>query len=427
VTARKLSPASQLLIALVAGLIAGTLLGRADVSGRVVGAIEPVGTLWVNSIRMTVLPMVVSLVIVSVGNSANAKSVGRMGRNSLLIALAMLVGAAIVVALVVPPLMNALPLSDASIAAMRQSGAAPSNADAATVRLSDFILGLVPVNPFKAAADGALLPLVVFSIVIGVALTKLTHDRSAPVMDFFRGVGDAMIVIVRWLLVIAPIGVFALAVPLAAKTGLAGAGALVYYLAVIAIVGFVLIAISCVLAIVVGRFALRDFIRWATPAQAVAFSSRSSLASLPALLEGAEKLGVPLSVRGFFLPLAVSTFRLGAVPGMFIGTMFLARLYGVDISVSQMMSILLTAILLSFSVPGIPGGGILVMAPILVSVGVPAQGIGILLAIDTISDMVRTTTNVTGDIAGVAVLARLEEKNSSMQTVSMVDDSPVSA
>jgi Na+/H+-dicarboxylate symporter len=352
--------------------------------------------------------MVVSLVVVSVGNSANARTVGRLGRNSLFVVLAMLVGAAIIVALIVPPLMNALPLSDASVAAMRQTGAAPSAGESAPVRLSDFILGLVPVNPMKAAADGALLPLVVFSIVTGIALTKLSDERSAPVIGFFSGVADAMIVVVRWLLVVAPIGVFALALPLAARMGIAGAGAFAYYIAVIAIVGIVIILMASVVAIVAGHFSVKDFIRCATPVQAVAFSSRSSLASLPALLEESEKLGLPLQVRGFFLPLAVATFRLGAIPGMFVGTMFLARLYGLEISAAQMMSILLTAILLSFSIPGIPGGGILVMAPILVSVGIPVTGIGILLALDTISDMFRTTMNVTADITGATILSRLE-------------------
>lgn len=407
-TRRGLSPASQLLIALIAGLIAGLLLARFSAPQYVLGAIEPIGTLWVNAIRMTVLPMVISLVIVSVGNSANAKAVGRIGRNSILVAFAMLIGAAIISALLVPPLMKMFPLSDASVAAIRQTGAGQAMAEAPTLRLSDFIIGLVPVNPIKAAVDGALLPLVVFSIVTGIALTKLSDERSTPVISFFSGIADAMIVIVRWLLVVAPIGVFALAVPLAARIGLAGAGALAYYLAVIVIVGLILIAICCVVAVVAGRYSPRDFFRSATPAQAVAFSSRSSLASLPALLEGAEKLGMPVAVRGFFLPLAVATFRLGAVPGMFIGAMFLARLYGVDIGAAQMAGILLTAVLISFSIPGIPGGSILVMAPVLAGVGIPVEGIGILLALDTVSDMFRTMTNVTGDIAAAAILSRLE-------------------
>jgi len=216
-----------------------------------------------------------------------------------------------------------------------------------------------------------------------------------------------MIVVVRWMLAIAPIGVFALAVPLAARAGVAAAGALAYYVVAIGVVCIILIAACAVVGVTLGRVPLRRYMKTGAPAQAVAFSARSSLASLPALVEGARELGLPKTVSAFFLPLAVATFRLGAVPAMLVGAMFLGRLYGIDIPPAQIVGILLTSILLSFSIPGIPGGGILVMAPILASAGIPAAGLGILLALDTIPDMFRTMTNVSGDYAAAAVLSRL--------------------
>ena len=406
-----MSPTTRLLIGLIAGLIAGAVLPAVspDASQVTVQILEPVGILWVNAIRMTVLPMVVSLLVVSIGGSREAKTIGTLGRNAFLVCLAMLLGAAVVVALIVPPVLSVLPLSDASLAALRSNVASEPAAQGAVTGIASWITGLIPANPIKAAVDGALLQLVIFTIFFGIALTRVSDEHRLPVIAFFRGIADAMIVIVRWVLAVAPIGVFALAVPLAARAGVAAAGALAYYIVVIGVVCLILIALCTVLAVTVGRVSLRAFLKAAAPGQAVAFSSRSSLASLPALVDGAERLQMPNTVSAFFLPLAVAMFRLGFVPAMLVGSMFLARLYGVEIPVPQIIGILLTSILLSFSVPGIPGGSILIMAPILASAGIPAAGLGVLLALDTIPDMFRTMTNVSADFTAAALLSRFRD------------------
>jgi len=404
-----MSPTTRLLTGLIAGLIAGASLPAIDpqISKYTVQILEPVGILWVNGIRMTVLPMVISLLVVSIGGTRDAKSIGQIGRNAFLVCLAMLVGAAIIVGLIVPALFASLPFSDASLTALRANSVTAPSTEGAIVGLGAWITGLIPSNPVKAASDGALLQLVIFTIFFGIALTRVSDENRAPVIAFFRGVADGMIVVVRWMLAIAPIGVFALAVPLAARAGVAAAGALAYYVVAIGVVCIILIAACAVVGVTLGRVPLRRYMKTGAPAQAVAFSARSSLASLPALVEGARELGLPKTVSAFFLPLAVATFRLGAVPAMLVGAMFLGRLYGIDIPPAQIVGILLTSILLSFSIPGIPGGGILVMAPILASAGIPAAGLGILLALDTIPDMFRTMTNVSGDYAAAAVLSRL--------------------
>ena len=403
-----MSPTTRLLTGLIAGLIAGAALPALspEISRYAVQILEPVGVLWVNGIRMTVLPMVVSLLVVSIGGARDAKSIGTIGRNAFAVCLMMLVGAAVVVALIVPPFIASLPLSDASLAALRVNAVAEPSAQGVT-GLASWITSLIPANPVKAAADGALLQLLIFTIFFGIALTHVSAERRDPVLAFFRGVAETMIVIVRWMLAVAPIGVFALAVPLAARAGAAAAGALASYVLVIAVVCLILIALCVLLAVTVGRVPLRAFLRTAAPAQAVAFSSRSSLASLPALVDGAEKHGLPKTISAFFLPLAVAMFRLGAVPAMLVGSMFVARLYGIEIPAAQILGIVLTAVVISFSIPGIPGGSILVMAPALASAGIPAAGLGILLALDTVPDMFRTMTNVSGDYAAAAVLSRL--------------------
>ena len=202
-------------------------------------------------------------------------------------------------------------------------------------------------------------------------------------------------------------GVFALAFPLAARLGAAAAGALGYFVALSAAMCLVLLLAVYPLAVVAGRVPLRRFARAAAPAQAVAFGSRSSLASLPALIDGAERrLGLPPAVTGFCLPLAVSTFKLGAPVVMLVGLLVMGRLYGVPIDAADLAQATAAAALLSFSAPGVPGGALLVAAPIFATAGVPLEALGLLLAVDTIPDMFRAPANVTADLAVAAILAR---------------------
>jgi Na+/H+-dicarboxylate symporter len=277
---------------------------------------------------------------------------------------------------------------------------------------AQWLIDLVPANPVRAAADGAMLPLIVFSLLFGVALLRLDAERRRPVIGFFEGVADAMLVLVRWVLAFAPIGVFALAVPLAARMGLAAAGALVGFIVLVSAlsVSFMVLVLYPAAA-VGGRVTLGAFARAVAPSQAVAFSSRSSLAALPAMIEASEtRLGFPPEVSRFLLPLSASTFRAGSGVGLTVSVLFVARLYGVDLSLAQMATVIATVVLTSFSVPGIPNGSIIAMVPILVAAGIPVEGIGILLSIDTIPDMFRTTTNVTGHMTVAAILSRFRSR-----------------
>jgi len=215
-----------------------------------------------------------------------------------------------------------------------------------------------------------------------------------------------MLELVRWVLWVAPIGVFGLAYALGARTGFGGAHAIIALLILVAIACVIYTCALYVVAVVVGRVPLVRFARAIAPAQVVGFSSRSSLATLPAMIEaGKMQLGLPAAATGFVLPLAVSTFKLGATIAITTSSLFLARLYGVTITPAQVASIAMSAVLLSFSVPGIPGGVLLVMVPVLASVGIPAEGVGILLAVDVIPDMFRTVTNVTADMVAAVIVA----------------------
>lgn len=404
---------TRVLVGLVAGLTLGILLSLpAGASlGWVVAVVEPVGALWVNAIRMTVIPLVLSLLIVGVA-STDARTIGRIGGRALLLFVAVLALIAAMSTLLAPALFGMLPIDPAVSAGLRASaaqGAAAAAEGAGKIPgIAEWVVGLVPSNPFKALAEGAMLPLIVFALAFGVALTRVAAPLRERVVETFRGVGDAMLVLVQWVLLLAPVGVFALAVPLATRMGLAAAGALAYYIAVVVLL--CLLANVLVLypaAVLLGRAPLRRFARACAPGQAVAFSSRSSLAALPALIEEAEtRLRFPAQITSFFLPLSASVFRAGAAVALPTGVLFVARLYGVELGAPQLLAVAITSILLTFSVPGIPAGSIFIMAPVLLAAGVPVEGLGILLGVDTIPDMFRTTTNVTGHMAVGSVLAR---------------------
>ena len=407
----RLSLSTRVLLALVAGLGLGLLLSRAGAatSERVVSYIEPFGTLFVNAIRMTVIPLVVSLVVVGIA-SADASRIARMGTRALLIAFVFLCLSGGVGAILAPIAFSRLAIDPGAIALLRSRAttAFAGGADPSAASLTRWLTDLVPANPIRAAADGAMLPLIVFAVLFGFALLSVDVAQRDPVVRFFRGIADAMLRLVRWILVLAPLGVFALSLPLVARLGAVAIGALAAYVALIAVATtlFALLVLYPAAAIF-GRVPIERFARAVFPAQAVAFSSRTSLAALPALIEGAQRrLGMTAESSGFLLPLASALFRVGAAMGLTVGAVFIARLYGTDLTSAQVLTAAATAVLTSFSIPGIPGGSIIAMVPVLASVGLPAEGIGVLLGVDTIPDAFRTTANVTGQMAAAVIAER---------------------
>jgi Na+/H+-dicarboxylate symporter len=272
--------------------------------------------------------------------------------------------------------------------------------------LAQWVVELVPANPFRAAADGAILPLIVFSIGAGLALARVQTAAREATLLVLRAVADAMVVLVGWILRAAPAGVAALALPLGAKMGVGAASALVFYIVVMSGISAVFIVALYGAAVVAGRQPLGRFVRASAPAVAVAFASRSSLAALPATMDGMRLLRLPEELPQVYLPLAAAMFRTGAAMAQVLAVLFVARLYGVDLAVTQMGTVILSVLLTTLTVPGIPAGAIIVLAPVLTSVGLPVEGIALLMGVDTIPDMFRTTSNVVGWMAGAAILGR---------------------
>jgi proton glutamate symport protein len=422
------SPSSRAL----AGLALGLLVGAAIVAtGSTVGlafarAIEPVGTLWVNALRMTVVPLVVALLINTLASNDGPALFGRLGRRTLVTFLALLVGIAIIGLLLAPPVYSLLHVDPAAAASLRAAAgeAAPSTTPPT---FTSWFVGLVPSNVVKAASDGAMLPLIIFAVIFGLALARVAPAQRAALALFFRALSGAMLVVVHWVLKLAPIGAFALAVTVVTHLGAATAYVILFYLvshaALLTVVGILLyLIVPAITRTPVARFA-----RALLPAQVVVVATRSSLAALPAMLEGTERvLEVPAPVTSFVLPLGVSLLRANTGLSYVVYALFLGKLYGIPLGMSQIIGIAAVSIALSFSVPGIPSGGLLIATPYFMAVGLPPQGIGILIALDAIPDIFKTLVIVTSHVSSALIVARLDERDAIKRgdTLSRPDDRP---
>ena len=375
---------------------------------------EPLSTLFVNAIRMTVIPLVISGLIVGVASARDARAVGKLGGRALVWFLIALFAATVFSAVLAFPLLKILSIDPVVAAGLRADAASAGKAaaDGTPVALCFPVDCRSPSHQRLQGSRGtAPAPLIFFSLAFGLAVTKIGAERRQAIVRLFQGVSDAMLVLVQYVLLFAPYGVFALAVPLGARMGLNAAGAIVYYIILLSLIagGFVVVVLYPA-AVLLGRVPLRKFVQASAPAFAVAFSSRSSLAALPATIEGAKTgLRLPDEIHGFVLSLAASMFRVGGAMAEVVAAAFIARIYGVDLMLPQIATIVVTVVFTSLTIPGIPAGAIIVMAPVLAAAGVPVEGIGILLAVDTIPDMFRTSANVVGWLTVGTILARKSE------------------
>jgi proton glutamate symport protein len=396
------SPTLQVATALVAGFVAGMLL-RATAVPRY---IEPLGTLWINAIRMPVLPLIVTMLIASIAGSSDTRQIGTLGGRTLAVMLTMLSLFVVVMMPLAKFLLGGLTFDPESTAALREA-ARFDPALLQQVSLREWLLALVPNNPIRAAADGALLPLVIFSLGYGLALSRVSEKNRETHVRFFQGVADAMATIIRWVVIVAPIGVFALAVSVGARLGAAAAGAIIVYIVACVICLSVAIVLLYIVTSRLGDVPLRTLAPALLPAQTIAFTSRSSLAALPVLLTDAQrKLGVTPTVAGFVLPLCASIFKPNSPITWPLGAVLVAQLYGVDFAGTNLVIFAIGCVILSLTVPGIPSGGFFVQAPLYIAVGLPPEGLGILIAIDFIPDLFKTLLNLTSYASTALMVSR---------------------
>jgi proton glutamate symport protein len=405
---------ARVFIALLAAIAAGIAIAASG-SGRLLAAadlIAPIGTVWVNAIRMTVIPLVVALLVTGVASATDVKAIGRLGRRTLLVFVLLPAGMAAIVIPVASALFAMLPLGAVARPPLPAGAAEAASQLAASGQaptLGAWLVSLIPANPVAAAANGAMVPLILFAFLLALAIARSPSPAKETLVGFFQALGVAMLILVRWVILIAPLGIFALILPLAAHSGAAVAGAIGSYIVAYSVACVASTLLLYPVMAIVGRIPMRTFARAAIPSQLIAFSSSSSIASLPALVEGAERgLGLRSDISGFVLPLAVAAFKLAGPVSWTVGALFVGWFYGIPLHAPQLAMVAFAAVFLAFAAPGVPRGAFIMLTPLFLAIGLPAEGIGILIAVDAIPDMFATVLNVTGDLAAAALVARAE-------------------
>jgi Na+/H+-dicarboxylate symporter len=406
----------QILIAIGVGGLAGWLSGESGAIFGVslYGAYDFLGTLFLNALKMLIVPLIASSIIVGVAGIGSSGNLGRLGSKTLGFYL-LTTFAAIVVGLV---LMNLLRPGEIDGQPVRELLALDATADTVLASVSergagdivDVLLRAVPPNIIAAAADGQMLGVIFFCLLFGFFMTRLDDEYAEPLYSFWSSVFQVMMRMTEWVMLFAPLGVFGLVARVVARTGFEAAGPLLGFALVIllslALHAFVTLPL---LLKYVGRVAPVRVLKVMSPAMLTAFSTASSSATLPVTMECIEEgAGVPNSISSFVLPLGATVNMNGTALYECGAVLFLAQAYGVDLSIATQLLVVFTALVTSIGVAGIPSASLVAIAIILAAVGLPIEAIGVLFVFDRVLDMARTSVNVLGDGCCAVIIARLE-------------------
>jgi Na+/H+-dicarboxylate symporter len=375
-----------------------------------------IGDLFKRSLQFIAVPIILLAMILAIGSLGDLRKLGRIGGRTVAIftgtaVLSVTVGLLLVNLIqpggprfISPEAREKLLQTTSSEAAGRVVSSAKS------VRPWDLARDIVPTNPFDAMVRGDMLQVVVFSLMLGIALSILPRERSAPVYAAAHGLNDAFVLIVRGIMYVAPVGVFCLVIPIVANLGfdvLSSLGA--YCLTVLLGLAIIQLIIYPSVVMIFSRMPIRTFFRGIAQVQMVAFSSSSSAATLPVTIQNVrDRLGVPADITSFVCAMGAKINMDGTALMQAVATVFLAQFYSIELSTAQQASIVITAVFSAIGTPGIPSAGMVMLVIVLRSVGVPSDGIAMILAVDRILDMCRTVVNVTGDAAVAVAIASLE-------------------
>lgn len=397
-------------------LVVGILLGVAarDASGPAAAAIleaaNIVGSLWLDALKMTVVPLVVALLVVGITQNAEMARAGRIAGRTVLWIVVICTASAIMGMLLTLLALSLFPLSGGGMEALRAGVAAlaPDQAAAPVPGASDFFGGIIPDNVISAAANGEILPLVVFTLIFALALSRIAAPGRQLIVGFFSALADALLVVIGWVLWVAPLGIFALAFTLGASAGGAAFAALGHYILIVSAVGVVITFFAYPLAVLRGGLPLGRFARAMLQPQSVAVSTRSSLASLPAMLASARQLGVREEVADVSLPMAVALFR-ATGPAMNVAVaVYVAHWLGLEPTIGQLIAATAVGAVMSYGAISLPGEITFIssIAPIAMALGVPIAPLALLVAVEMIPDIFRTLGNVSMDVAVTAAVDR---------------------
>ncbi|MEO1204110.1 MAG: dicarboxylate/amino acid:cation symporter [Pseudomonadota bacterium] len=373
-----------------------------------------IGTLFLNALKMIIVPLITSSIIVGVAGIGSGGNLGRLGGKTLLFyattTLAAILVGLVVINIVAPGMVDGEPAREllaleAPVDDIRERVGGKGVGDVAQV-----FLRMVPQNIVLAAAEGQMLGIIFFAILFGYFMTRLTHDLAEPLFKFWNGVFQVMMRMTEWIMLFAPIGVFGLVAKVVSETGFDAAGPLLLFAfaVLLALALHALITLPLLLRFV-GRVRPLQVIKGVSPALLTAFSTASSSATLPVTMESVEEnLGVSNEVSSFVLPLGATVNMNGTALYECAAAMFIAQAYGLDLTFATQFTIVVIALLTSIGVAGVPSASLVAIAIILAAIGLPIEAIGVLLVFDRVLDMARTSINIWGDASCATIVARLQ-------------------
>ncbi|HRP01630.1 MAG TPA: dicarboxylate/amino acid:cation symporter [Candidatus Kapabacteria bacterium] len=377
-------------------------------------SIKPIGDLFIRLLSFIAIPLVLSTLIVGAGSLDDVKKLGRIGLKTFVLfisttMIAIIIG--LILANIIQPGSYITEDTKVNLLTEFTGDVSQKLANQGNFSLTDFFLNIVPKNPFEAIATGDMLQIVFFAVFIGISLTFVKDEFSKPVLSFFNGLSEVMLVIVHFVMKLAPYGVFALIAATVASFGFNIISTLLMYIITV-LLGLVL-QVILVYGLLIKVFTKRNFfdlIHKMKDAMVIAFSTSSSAATLPVTMDCVEnKLKVPNKIAGFVLPLGVTMNMDGTALYQGVATIFIAQIYGMDLSITAQLTIIITAVLASIGTAPVPGVGIIMLVMILNSVNIPAEGIALIIGVDRLLDMARTISNILGD-SSVAVVVSDTEK-----------------
>jgi proton glutamate symport protein len=400
---RKPSLAAWALVALVCGLALGMAGHRSDAPFFAVlqQIVRPLGAIWLAALQFVLLPLIAAQLLSAITGAPDGAKIGQVGVRAMALFVVMLIVAGIATAIITPPLLSFYRVDPAMVTALEKTTVVPEG-----VRRESGAAW--PNNLFEAARKGEILPILLFTVVFGLAVRRLSDERRQPITLAVQGVAEAMLIVVRWILLGTPAGVFGLTYVAALHAGGAAAGMMTAFIVLVCALLALFIVLLYPITALLGRTSMATFARAVAPAQLVAVSTQSSIASLPALVQGGlDHLRLRARETGFVLPLAISVFKLNRTVSATAKLFFLAHVYGVEIGVGSFTVFLVTVILLSFGAVGVPQGGVAFSTlPAYMAAGIPIEGIVVLEATSMAPDMLKTVLNVTGDMSVATLLSR---------------------
>jgi len=387
------------LIGIVLGILIGIYLPDIALNFKIIGDV------FLNLLKMIVIPLIFVSIFVSISNLSSAQDFKDIGVKAFLYYL-LTTSLAVLTGLI---LVNIIPFSIDSI-----SKPESTNLNIQKLTLESFINNLIPSNIFKSLAEGKSIHVILFSILLAMATLYISHSKRKVVVTFFDGLNDAILNMAKWIIYLSPIGVFALIAYVVAEKGIDVILSLWQYVLVVLIGLLWHFSVNLgIIAYVLGKVNPLEYFKKVREALLIAFSTCSSSATLPVSLEVAEKkAGIPKKVAGFVLPLGATINMDGTALYESVAAVFIAHVYGIDLTIYQQVLIFITATLASIGAAAIPSAGLITMTLVFSTVGLPLEGIAIIIAVDRFLDMFRTATNVWGDLIGAKVITNLTKRES---------------